>query len=109
MVGSKAVSAGTDGTLRVWDLMSGACLQTLGRKMGQTWAIRALHDGRRVVTGSMDKVGRSHLVQCDHLCVPSRVFKSRPLGKGCPTLSHGMHYSGQLTIEHDYHWHYPKA
>lgn len=54
--GSKAVSAGTDGTMRVWDFATGKCVQTLGRHMGQTWALRCLPDCKSVVTGSMDKV-----------------------------------------------------
>lgn len=53
--GSKAISAGTDGTMRVWDITTGKCVQTLGRHMDHTWTLKCLPDGQ-VVTGSMDKV-----------------------------------------------------
>ena len=52
--GRRAVSGGRDGTVRVWDLGSGARLRTLTGHDGQVYAVAVSADGRRAVSGSED-------------------------------------------------------
>ena len=48
--GRRALSAGSDGTLKVWDLGTGACLHTLDRQSSETVQVLAvLPDGRRAI------------------------------------------------------------
>jgi WD40 repeat protein len=55
--GGRALSAGSDGTLRVWDLATGWELQRLrGPAKGPTRALTVSRDGRRALTGGNDHV-----------------------------------------------------
>ncbi len=56
--GRRAVSGGSDNTLRVWDLESGQCLRILeGHSQGVN-SVSVTPDGRRAVSGSWDKTLR---------------------------------------------------
>ena len=56
--GRRAVSGGSDGTVRVWDSDSGATLHTLTGHRGSVWAVAVSADGRHVVSGGDDKTVR---------------------------------------------------
>jgi WD40 repeat protein len=53
--GRRAVSGGDDGTMRVWDLDSGAALLTLTGHDGWVNAVAISADGRRAVSGGYDR------------------------------------------------------
>jgi WD40 repeat protein/serine/threonine protein kinase len=53
--GKTAVSAGRDGTLRVWDLPVGRELRTLRGHEGMILALALSPDGRRALTGGSDR------------------------------------------------------
>jgi WD40 repeat protein len=53
--GRRAVSASFDGTLKVWDLETGACLRTLEGHSSYVNAVSLHADGRRAVSASSDK------------------------------------------------------
>lgn len=52
--GRRAVSAADDGTLRVWDLASGAELMVLRGHESEVLAVAVFPDGRRIASGSRD-------------------------------------------------------
>jgi RNA polymerase sigma factor (sigma-70 family) len=52
--GTKIVSGGVDGTVRVWDTDSGNSLQTLKIDRLTTMAVTFMPDGKRVVSGGSD-------------------------------------------------------
>ena len=52
--GRRAVSGGDDGTVRVWDLDTGALLHTLTGHDGGVNAVAVSADGRRAVSGGSD-------------------------------------------------------
>ena len=52
--GRRAVSGGSDGTVRVWDLDTGAPLHTLAGHDGPVEAVAVSADGRRAVSGGDD-------------------------------------------------------
>ena len=53
-VGTQVVSGSDDSTLKLWDVTSGECLQTL-RGMRREWnAYRFLLDGMKLASGSKD-------------------------------------------------------
>ena len=51
--GRRAVSGGRDGTVRVWDLDTGAPLHTLTGHGGWVHAVAVSADGRRAVSGGV--------------------------------------------------------
>jgi WD40 repeat protein len=53
--GSRAVSASTDGTLKVWDLATGCALRKLDGHFGPVWGVAATEDGKRAVSASEGK------------------------------------------------------
>lgn len=56
--GSRVISAADDGTLRVWDLVSGAELMVLKGHESEVLAVAAFPDGRRIASGSRDATVR---------------------------------------------------
>ena len=52
--GQRAISGGADGTLRVWDMTTGAAAQTLIGHAGGVTALAVTPDGRRAVSGGDD-------------------------------------------------------
>jgi WD40 repeat protein len=54
--GQHALSGSVDGTLKLWDLASGAVLQTFVGHAGAVTAVTVLPDGRRAVSGSADRM-----------------------------------------------------
>jgi len=52
--GSRAVSAGKDGSIRVWDVESGEMVGNLAGPVGRILAVAVLPDGRGVVSGGGD-------------------------------------------------------
>ncbi len=52
--GKKAVSAGADGSLRLWDTKTGKELRRLDGHSGRVWCVAFAPDGRRVVSGGFD-------------------------------------------------------
>ena len=53
--GKRAVSAGEDKTLRVWDLETGHALRTLEGHSGYVFGVAVTPDGKRAVSASFDK------------------------------------------------------
>ena len=56
--GVRAVSAGDDKTLRVWNLETGRCLRVLEGHSGTVRSVSVTPDGRRAVSASADKTLR---------------------------------------------------
>jgi WD40 repeat protein len=56
--GRRAVSAGLDKTMLVWDLENGQCLRTLEGHSDWVMSVRVTPDGRRAVSASQDKTLR---------------------------------------------------
>ncbi|MEI8064716.1 MAG: tetratricopeptide repeat protein, partial [Verrucomicrobiota bacterium] len=54
-----AMSGGQDNTLRVWDVTSGECLQTLEGHTGSVESVYLSKDGRFALSGSRDRTLRS--------------------------------------------------
>lgn len=52
--GAKAVSAGADGIVRVWDTRTGKELRRLEGHQGRVWCVAFARDGRRVASGGFD-------------------------------------------------------
>jgi hypothetical protein len=50
----KIISAGADGSLRLWDARTGKELRRLDGHTGRVWAVAFAPDGRRVVSGGFD-------------------------------------------------------
>lgn len=55
--GNRVISAGTDGTLRLWDIETGQNLAVVGGRLGHVLSLVALDDRRCVVSGDYDRVG----------------------------------------------------
>lgn len=53
--GTKMIAGSTDGALKVWDLFSGECLQTLLGHTGAVKAVRILSDGNYAVSASSNR------------------------------------------------------
>ena len=51
----QVVSGSADGTVRVWDLASGALLRTMGSRTGRITCVVVTPDGKQIVSGSWDK------------------------------------------------------
>ena len=47
-------SGSSDGTVRLWDAETGACVRTLEGRSGQVWSACFSPDGRMVASGSGD-------------------------------------------------------
>ena len=56
--GRRALSGSRDNTLRLWDLETGACLQTLEGHTGWVHSVALTPDGRRALSGSRDNTLR---------------------------------------------------
>jgi WD40 repeat protein len=56
--GRRAVSASSDGTLKLWDLDTGQCLRTLQGHIGGRGDVALSPDGRRVTSGTGDETVR---------------------------------------------------
>jgi len=52
--GKKAVSAGADGSLRLWDTKTGKELRRLDGHSGRVWCVAFAPDGRRIASGGFD-------------------------------------------------------
>jgi hypothetical protein len=52
--GKKSVSAGADGSLRLWDTKTGKELKRLDGHTGRVWTVAFAPDGRRAVSGGFD-------------------------------------------------------
>lgn len=50
----QAISAGSDGTLRAWDLRTSQCLAVFENSEDKVWGLDSTPDGNFVVTGSAD-------------------------------------------------------
>jgi WD40 repeat protein/serine/threonine protein kinase len=53
--GGRAISGSKDRTLRVWDVPSGRCLDTLRGHDGSVWSVCLTDDGRYALSGSQDQ------------------------------------------------------
>jgi hypothetical protein len=51
---TQVVSGSDDGTVKIWDASSGACLKTLKGHRGSVSSVAFSHDGTQVVSGSDD-------------------------------------------------------
>jgi WD40 repeat protein/serine/threonine protein kinase len=56
--GSRAVSTSKDRTLKVWDMPSGRCVETLRGHEGSVWAVWLTEDGGYALTGGQDRTMR---------------------------------------------------
>jgi WD40 repeat protein len=52
--GQTIVSGGADGTVRVWDAISGEQLEVLRGHTGTVWSVALSADGQHVVSGGFD-------------------------------------------------------
>jgi hypothetical protein len=52
--GAKAISAGADGSLRLWDTRTGKELRRFDGHTGRVWAVAFAPDGRRIASGGFD-------------------------------------------------------
>lgn len=57
-LGTRAVSGGGDGEVRVWDLLTGECERALKDHLAPVTSVALTPDGARAVTGSEDKTVR---------------------------------------------------
>jgi WD40 repeat protein len=56
--GQRIVTAGVDGTARVWDVLSGRCVHTLDGHSDAVWCAAFSPDGTTIATGSKDGLVR---------------------------------------------------
>jgi WD40 repeat protein len=71
--GCQGVSAGSDATVRVWDLIRGCCIQTLFGHAEEVLAVALHADGRRVVSGGIDQTLRLWDIPSGQLLASHRV------------------------------------
>jgi len=57
--GSKVVSGGADGVVRLWETKSGKQLQRIDGHSGPVWAVAISLDGRQIISGGFDKTVRA--------------------------------------------------
>lgn len=69
--GNRIISGGTDGTLRLWDIETGQNLAVVGGHLGHVLSLVALPDGRSVVSGDFDRVGRRAAFHAGWQCHPA--------------------------------------
>jgi len=69
--GGRFVSAGLDHMIRLWDSVSGNCLQTLRGHQGKVTAVAWEPNGRRVASGSLD--GTVKVWRLPTLSIPRRL------------------------------------
>lgn len=99
--GNKIVSASTDGTARLYNTMTGACLHVLSGHEGEISKVAFNPHGSKVITASSDKTCRLWDVEtgdcmqsecaqctCKHSRIPlaeerERRARSRALGSAC--------------------------
>ena len=53
--GKKAISGASDGTLKIWDLITGKEIQTLRGHIGSVRAVAFIPNGKKAVSGSLDR------------------------------------------------------
>jgi WD40 repeat protein len=53
--GQRALSGSYRGTLKLWDLSTGACLRTLAVHSDRVWSVALLADGQRALSASSDR------------------------------------------------------
>ena len=63
--GTKVVTASSDKTLRLWNVATGECEQTLAGHSVTVWSARFSPDGTKVVSASVDKTLRGCGASCE--------------------------------------------
>lgn len=54
----RLVSGSWDGTVRIWNVVTGNCEMVLEGHTSTVWSVAVFHDGMRVISGSLDKTVR---------------------------------------------------
>ncbi|MBI5387289.1 MAG: hypothetical protein HZA90_21690 [Verrucomicrobia bacterium] len=100
--GRRAVSAGYDLTLRIWDLESGACLRTLKGHTNWVKSVEVTADSQRAVSGSVDntvRVWNLHCGQCLGVYSASAPFNSVALNGDGNVICAGTNTGEVLFLE----------
>ncbi len=56
--GNLVVSGSKDGTVKFWDILSGACVKTLQQHLGEVTSVAISADGAKLLTASKDNSNR---------------------------------------------------
>lgn len=56
--GNLVVTASKDSTIRFWDIVSGACINTFSRQLGEVTSVQISTDGSMLLSGSKDNSNR---------------------------------------------------